>query len=82
MDQNNLYWTIGYRDALAVLCAEARIGGPVEALRKAAEQLLQMDPEHCHAKVVLGQIKTYERDYRRKAWRRKKGHERAQEDHS
>ena len=52
-----MYYAIGYRDALAVLCAEARLGGAVTALRKAAEHLLQMDPDHCHAKVIIEQMK-------------------------
>ena len=52
-----MYYSLGYRDALAVLCAEARLGGAETALRKAAEHLLQMDPDHCHAKVIIEQMK-------------------------
>ena len=57
MTDARMYYSLGYRDALAVLCAEARLGGAETALRKAAEHLLQMDPDHCHAKVIIEQMK-------------------------
>ena len=57
MTDARMYYSLGYRDALAVLCAEARLGGAESALRKAAEHLLQMAPDHCHAKVIIEQMK-------------------------
>jgi hypothetical protein len=72
MNETRTYYAIGYRDALAVLCAEARMNGPTEAVQKAAEKLLEMDPEHCHAKVVLERIDVNQREQRRKIWRKKR----------
>ncbi len=57
MNEARMYHAIGYRDALAVLCADTRNNGPEVAVRKAAEKLLEMDPDHCHAKVVLEELK-------------------------
>jgi len=61
MNDAQMYYAIGYRDALAVLCAETRMHGADTAVRKAAEKLLEIDPEHCHAKVVLDQLEQDEK---------------------
>lgn len=53
MTTPNHYYNIGYRDALAVLCANARAKGIDETFREAAETLLKHDPDHPHAKWVL-----------------------------
>ena len=51
-----LYYAIGYRDAQANLCMMARSEGPNQAVRQTADQLLSIDPDHCHAKAVLARI--------------------------
>jgi uncharacterized protein with NAD-binding domain and iron-sulfur cluster len=47
------YHAIGYRDALAGVLACARANGSDAAIRHAAQVLLALDPEHCHAKASL-----------------------------
>lgn len=72
MTDAKFYHAIGYRDALAVICMNARMNGPHATIREVAEALLKSDPEHCHAKAVLEMIDVDERDQRRKAWRKKR----------
>jgi hypothetical protein len=72
MTDQQIYYGIGLRDTLAKVCMVARTNGPHSAIRGAAEILLKMDPDHCHAKAVLEMIDVDERDQRRKAWRKKR----------
>ncbi len=56
-----MYHAIGFRDALASICAVARKGGSRTAVKQAAEELLKWEPEHCHAKAILEAIEEDEK---------------------
>ncbi|MCK9458267.1 MAG: hypothetical protein M0R80_01275 [Proteobacteria bacterium] len=51
MDQH-IYYSIGFRDALASICAQARLTNAEDAIQKTADELLKYDPDQCHAKWI------------------------------
>jgi len=53
----NEHYALGVRDAYANFCALVMLKGRNIAAREIARFLLEMDPDHCHAKIVFEQDK-------------------------
>lgn len=53
MPNVNMYYMLGHRDALAAVCTLSRVRGPHEAVQQVAQDLLTMDPTHCHTRALL-----------------------------
>lgn len=58
MEDKNIYYMLGKKDAVAEILMKIRIDGVDKTLESVARELLTIEPEHPHASWYLKSIKT------------------------
>ena len=61
MDDNNVHYYLGTRDAIANLCMAIRMYGLTPALRQVIESFRERNPENPHIEPALAVLEQVER---------------------